>query len=170
MQDTFSLLSMAMRKQALSLCVLLGRARWSPLCPFSGGDWRSVGLLDGLPASPKNPAVFVPAAAACYPLDVQQWRVWKVPVSWSPRLEDQWCSAKKCRAGVFILSVSGCWWADLWAWRADRKSFLVWNAWHLPGTAKWPWMGVLSSAASHRTATALFVSPDQEDFDNVYSS
>lgn len=72
MQDTFSLLSMAMRKQALSLCVLLGRARWSPLCPFSGGDWHSVGLLDGLPTSPKNPAVFVPAAAACYPLDVQQ--------------------------------------------------------------------------------------------------
>lgn len=143
------------------------------LVPFFWG-WLAFGGVVGWTSNfPKKTCCFCPCCCSLLPTwqrDVQQWRVWKVPVSWSPRLEDQWCSAKKCRAGVFILSVSGCWWADLWAWRADRKSFLVWNAWYLPGTAKWPWMGVLSSAASHRTATALFVSPDQEDFDNVYSS
>lgn len=58
MQNTFSLLSMTMREQVLSLCVLLGRARWPLLHLFPAGGWYQVGLFNGLLAS------LVPAAMA----------------------------------------------------------------------------------------------------------
>lgn len=45
MQDTSSLLSMAMREQVLSLCVLLGRARWGLLGLFPVGGWCHLGLF-----------------------------------------------------------------------------------------------------------------------------
>lgn len=65
---------------------------------------------------------------------------------WIPQgLKGQWCST-----GVLILSEPGCWKTDFWVWTLKGKNSLVWNAWNLLGTAKWPCIGRLSSAAPQR--------------------